>query len=517
MTQYYIGYATDYQIRYASSSGGVGTAITQYLLSLPEYGTGVTFVFDRESCMYVPKLIYSAEDINICGSIYQDINLIEFIRSNIDNIRAGIVLTCAPCHVTAIRQLLNQYKIKNFIMSFSCSGQTTIEGTWCFYRFIGVKKEDVLHMRYRGNGWPSGIQIQTIGNKEFYFKNYTEPWVTIHRSWLFRPRRCFYCKRDSGSNADISLADPWLKQYLDNDKIGNTLFSINTSDGDIILGELVKRKIIKCIQASYNDYAIAQKPNILKEQRLCIQKSYYEKLDKIVHNRLYIRWATMSLKNMRLHNRLFQYYYKMYNIEKMYSIIFKKIKGVNIRLRTYFISRKLGGYKKGVVLFENVNINNPQSVFLGSKVGIGANTFLGPVVEYAGIVYNPKIIIGDGTWIGKNCSIAAINKVKIGKNVLFAGSVHITDHSHGYEDILNPIAPQPLITKGPVIIEDNCWLGFGCEILSGVHIGEHSIVAARAVVTKNVPAYSIVAGNPAKIVKQYNFQTCKWEKKNDKL
>lgn len=96
--------------------------------------------------------------------------------------------------------------------------------------------------------------------------------------------------------------------------------------------------------------------------------------------------------------------------------------------------------------------------------------------------------------------------------MLFAGYVHITDHSHGYEDITQPILKQKLISKGPVIIEDDCWIGFGSEILSGVHIGKHSIIAAHAVVTKNVPAYSIVAGNPARIVKKYNFETKKWEK-----
>lgn len=137
---------------------------------------------------------------------------------------------------------------------------------------------------------------------------------------------------------------------------------------------------------------------------------------------------------------------------------------------------------------------------------------MGPVIQYAGIAYNPKIIIGEGTWVGKNCSIAAIDRVEIGKHVLFAGYVHITDHSHGYENINMPISRQPLISKGPVVIEDQCWLGFSCEILSGVHIGRHSIVAARAVVTKDVPPYTIVAGNPAKIVKQYNFETHEWEK-----
>ena len=75
-----------------------------------------------------------------------------------------------------------------------------------------------------------------------------------------------------------------------------------------------------------------------------------------------------------------------------------------------------------------------------------------------------------------------------------------------------PIKKQQLISKGPVIIEDDCWLGFETEILSGVHIGKHSIVAARAVVTKNVPPYSIVAGNPARVIKQYNFETKQWEK-----
>ena len=157
-------------------------------------------------------------------------------------------------------------------------------------------------------------------------------------------------------------------------------------------------------------------------------------------------------------------------------------------------------------------MNNPQCIHLGKNVGIGTNSFFLPVTFDNGIQYEPSIIIGDGTWIGKGSSIAAINRVDIGKNVLFAGHVHITDHSHGYEDITRPITPQPLFSKGPIIIEDDCWLGFSCEILSGVHIGKHSVVAARSVVTKDVPPYSIVAGNPARLIKQYNFETKTWEK-----
>lgn len=182
------------------------------------------------------------------------------------------------------------------------------------------------------------------------------------------------------------------------------------------------------------------------------------------------------------------------------------------KIRYYLIKNKLGGNGHFVRIGKNVVINNPQCLYFGKNVGIGDNVFLNPIVRSLNVHYHPRIEIGDGTWIGKNCSLSAINGVTIGSDVLFAGFVHITDHSHGYEDPDVPIAEQKLISKGPIIIDDQCWLGFNCEILSGVHIGRHSIVAARAVVTKDVPSYSIVAGNPARIVKQYNFETKKWER-----
>ncbi len=189
----------------------------------------------------------------------------------------------------------------------------------------------------------------------------------------------------------------------------------------------------------------------------------------------------------------------------------KLYKRICNRLRYIRWARKLGSHEGRFMLGERVEINNPQCLHLGKNVGIGDYAFFLPVIMYNGHSYKPSIVIGEGTWIGKRCSIASIEKVEIGKHVLFAGYVHITDHSHGYEDITQPIGPQTLITKGPVIIEDDCWLGFSCEILSGVHIGKHCVVAARAVVTKDVPPYSIVAGNPARIVKQYNFETEQWE------
>lgn len=181
-------------------------------------------------------------------------------------------------------------------------------------------------------------------------------------------------------------------------------------------------------------------------------------------------------------------------------------------LKWLLLRRKLGSYKSKVYISSKVTMKYPECIHFGCNVGIGKMTCFLPVKQYAGVRYNPQIIIGDNCMIGIRNSFACIDRIQIGNNVLFAGYVHITDHSHGYEDITRPIAKQTLISKGMVVVEDDCWLGFGSEILFGVHIGKHCIVAARAVVTKDVPAYSIVAGNPARIVKQYNFEKQQWEK-----
>ena len=98
-----------------------------------------------------------------------------------------------------------------------------------------------------------------------------------------------------------------------------------------------------------------------------------------------------------------------------------------------------------------------------------------------------------------------MNKIIIGNNVLTGKKVLITDNAHGASDrftIDTPPMSRPLYSKGPVIIEDNVWIGEKASIMPGVHIHKGCIIAANAVVTKDIPPHCIVAGVPAKIVKQ---------------
>ena len=112
-----------------------------------------------------------------------------------------------------------------------------------------------------------------------------------------------------------------------------------------------------------------------------------------------------------------------------------------------------------------------------------------------------KIFIDDGTQIGRNVVISACKKIYIGKKCLLSYNVSLMDHDH---NVLNPdISPlESGITDGrEVIIGDECFIGAHSFILKGVRLGKHSVVGANSVVTNSFPAYSVIAGNPARLIK----------------
>lgn len=119
------------------------------------------------------------------------------------------------------------------------------------------------------------------------------------------------------------------------------------------------------------------------------------------------------------------------------------------------------------------------------------------------------VFIGDRTRIGLGCTI--IGPVKIGNDVMLAQNIVISGLNHNYENINQPISIQG-VSKSQIVVEDETWIGANSVIVAGVTIGKHCVIAGGSVVTKSVPPYSIVAGNPAKILKKYNFETEEWEK-----
>lgn len=119
------------------------------------------------------------------------------------------------------------------------------------------------------------------------------------------------------------------------------------------------------------------------------------------------------------------------------------------------------------------------------------------------------VYIGDYSLVGM--SNVLIGPVHIGRNVIMAQNIVASGLNHTYTDIDLPIHAQK-VTTGKITIEDDCWIAANVVITAGVTIGKHSVVAGGSVVTKDIPPYSVAAGNPAKVIKRYNAASGEWER-----
>lgn len=162
----------------------------------------------------------------------------------------------------------------------------------------------------------------------------------------------------------------------------------------------------------------------------------------------------------------------------------------------------------GITIHRTSVIKIPYKIWNASRLQVGKNVFISENAYFAitvskQISTNSLIVkIGDGTCIGGRFFVAACNSVLIGEKVLISENVTIVDHNHGFDDRKRPIIEQPLTSKGPVSIGNGSFIGVNAVILPGIRIGENAVIAASAVVTHDVPSFTIVAGNPAKIIKR---------------
>lgn len=129
-----------------------------------------------------------------------------------------------------------------------------------------------------------------------------------------------------------------------------------------------------------------------------------------------------------------------------------------------------------------------------------------------------KFEIGDNVWIGDNFYAKAEGEIKIGSGTIISRNVEIWTSNHNYDsDDLMTIPYDKRFINKPVVIGENCWIGTHVIFLPGVTIGEGVVVGAGSVVTKDIPDYAVIGGNPAKVIKYRNIDTYKKLKKENKI
>lgn len=173
----------------------------------------------------------------------------------------------------------------------------------------------------------------------------------------------------------------------------------------------------------------------------------------------------------------------------------------------FFYRRFFGQFGSGSRLLDPMRLTNVRNINIGNQVRINKHVFLLTVRLPGGPV--PQLSIEDGCIIGHLNHITCVNEVKIGRRVLTADRVHISDNSHAF---LNPsiaIRDQGITSTGKVQIGEGSWIGENASLLSCT-VGRNCVVGANAVVLGNIPDFSVVAGVPAKIVRRFDVTSGSW-------
>jgi acetyltransferase-like isoleucine patch superfamily enzyme len=170
-----------------------------------------------------------------------------------------------------------------------------------------------------------------------------------------------------------------------------------------------------------------------------------------------------------------------------------------LRLYGLYVRSRLHSFGSGSAIHPPSTLYRPDLISIGLRTIIREHAWLN---AGRGQGVNPVLRIGSGCYIGRFVQINAANSVVLEDKVLVADKVYISDVDHNFSDPLTPIIDQGVVSKGKVVLREGCWIGTGAVILSGVTIGRNAVVGANSIVNKDVPDYAVVAGSPAKIVRE---------------
>lgn len=165
-------------------------------------------------------------------------------------------------------------------------------------------------------------------------------------------------------------------------------------------------------------------------------------------------------------------------------------------------------YGDGSWIVPPARITEPEHIEIGSGVVIHEHAWLSVVTSFPDAP--PRLLIGDRVRLGRFAHIACVGDITIEDDVLTADGIFIGDTYHGYEDATLPIRTQPMAKPAAVRIGRGAFLGIRSTVLHGVTIGENAYVGAGAVVTRDVAPRTVVVGNPARPVRQWDETTRRW-------
>jgi acetyltransferase-like isoleucine patch superfamily enzyme len=191
-------------------------------------------------------------------------------------------------------------------------------------------------------------------------------------------------------------------------------------------------------------------------------------------------------------------------MRKSFLTVCKKLDPRLRRLYTWLWRSSLKSCGRNVSIAYPARLEQPGSITMGDDVILYSRVWLNPVAAWTAGEYTGEIRLGDRVKLGYGVQISSAKSVILEDDVAVAAGAVIVDHNHDHRHIGMPIYDAPITQPRPVRIGKGSFLGVHCLIGPGVQIGEHAVIAANAVVVRDVPSYCMALGNPARVTRFYD-------------
>lgn len=520
----YEAYALDEETRVGSTSGGIFSVLAEKCYDEGAYVVGAVYDENFKLKLHISK---DKKDIyKLRGSKYIQAEVCDTFAKIKDLLNKGekVFICTTPCQILALKNFLRKDYENLITCDFICKGVPPYKFLKSYLDWLSVKHKSPVKeiiFKYKDNKfiWGKlGTRFKLINGKYLFTEGGKDPFMSAFlRTGLTVRPSCVDCKFKSFPRySDISLGDFWgIKNYSNQDtRKGMSVVLVNNERG-LNLFEKIKDKIYvqehSLCEATKNNIHLIQAYDPVPGFSERVRKQFFDELDKkgfrfVERKYLSYLYPSFGIRAIRhflnmINDRSFKNYFQML----YYNFLCKNVNRKVAHSRILF-------YKGALVsLDSNSEIELNAPLILGRKrvrgnkvstrIQLARNCkltvnghFRCNEGTYIWVTHSGHLIL-DGGFINEGGTITCASEIRIGKGANIAREAVIRDYDGHYIEDVN------YRTAKPVWIGDNVWIGYRAMILKGVTIGNGSIVAANAVVTKDVPPHCIVAGNPAKVIR----------------
>lgn len=534
----YGAYTTDEAIRLDSTSGGIHSTLAKKIYDQLGYVGGAIYNDDHTVSQYISS---NFEDLSkIRSSKYLQSNSEGIYKKIKSLLKAGqLVFYCgSPCYIHALYKYLGEREYDNLITcDFICRGTNSPKVFLSYMDMLesayGAKATEIKFKNKKW-GWHNFSMRVNFANGKQYCKDRWHDlfFIGYLQAGNFCRPSCYDCQfKGFPQKADITLADFWgiehLDKSMDQDK-GTSLVLINSFKGQKLFDSIKSDIVWKEFSADVlrdNDAA-----NKSLKATMPNRHAFFEDLDKLsfdkVANRHFPIAPPLFESNFtKIYSYMCKIYRKLKHIYKKPYLLMRDMQWSLINLSIFikwncFSKQIVRSHRCALVPMSDtlIQLDKGSKIIIEGKLHTGKQQVRGAMQQtriwleegaelhvkgdftiWAGsfirVSKNSRLIIHDG-FCNENVQITAGDYIEIGSGATIGRDVVIRSYDG------HTIVEDGYLISKPTHIGEHVWIGQGASVLKGVTIGDGAIVAANAVVTKDVPAHSAVGGNPAKVIKE---------------